>query len=321
MSTVSALEPNLSQSDGADVRGVAALLTPGNLVMAGLLAAAFLLLFFRWFLVQHAFAMNSPDDWGHVYIVPLISGYILWKRRDALLSMRSEVFWPGLPLILLGISCYFLFVITNYANHMFQGFAIVLTLAGLAILLLGPRMFPLLAFPIAYLAFGVTVSEMVMLKVTAQLQLMASWGSWVLLNVIGLVTERAGNVLVITTSGGEEIPLNVAEACSGMRMLVAFYALGAAVAFIACRHWWQRIALLLLAGPVAIFVNVLRVAFLGVGSLWNPELAKGDAHMLIGVLWLVPAFLLFMGVVWALNRIVRDEAPGAPDKKGVEAKP
>jgi exosortase/archaeosortase family protein len=93
-------------------------------------------------------------------------------------------------------------------------------------------------------------------------------------------------------------------------MVVAFYALAAAVGVMGCRHWWQRIALLLMAGPVAIFMNVVRVTVLGLLSLRDPNLAAGDAHMMIGTLLLVPSLALFLAVVWTLNRLVEDEPAG-----------
>lgn len=273
----------------------------GALLSAAALALAFIALFHRWFLVQNRFSLQFPDDWGHAFIVPFISGYAIWKQRAALARFTPEVFWPGALLFFLGVICYFYFT-TGVPNHMLQGWAIVLTLYGLVALLLGPRFMLPLTFPIAYLLFGVTISEKIMLKVTFELQLIASKGAWAVLNMVGLPTDLSGNVLAITRGDGSIIPLEVAKACSGMRTVVAFYALGTAVAFLSCRLWWQRVALLLLAGPIAIFINVLRVASLGVASVVNPNLAAGETHMFIGVLWLVPALGVFMAAVWALRK-------------------
>ncbi|MEC9374155.1 MAG: exosortase/archaeosortase family protein [Planctomycetota bacterium] len=297
-----------ASGDGAaPARSLQDWLSPANILIAALLAIPFLALFFKWFDMQHQFSWGSPD-WSHAYVVPLISAYVVWKSRDRLAELTPRAFWPGLLPLLLGVVCYYFFVIL-FPNHMFRGFAMVLTLFGLTLFILGPAFMTFLTFPIAYLAFAITISEMVMNKLTFQLQIIATWGAWLLLNIVGVTTDRAGNTLTILTGAGEAVPLNVAEACSGMRMLVAFYALGVAIAFLSCRQWWQRIALLILAGPVAIFVNILRVAFLGAATLVNPDFSQGDAHMFIGVLWLFPAFLLFMGVVWALKRIVHEDEP------------
>ncbi len=277
-------------------------------------AIAFCGLFFRWFQRQHLMSLSALDDWGHAYVIPLIAGYLLYQRREALAGARIQPYWPGLIAMLTGVACYFFFLII-YSNHMFQGAAMLLTLFGLLLLLLGTEAMRALFVPIAFLALGVTISERVMIELTFPLQKLAADGGYVLTTILGypfgVGAQVAGNTLTVLPAEGNPIPLNVAEACSGMRMIVAFVALGAAVAMIQCRYWWQRIALLLLAPPVAILLNVARVTTLAFASLANPEFAHGQAHTLIGTLLLIPGLLAFLGIVWALQRIVREPGAGA----------
>lgn len=295
--------------------------SPAAVIMGGALLAAFVGLFFRWFRVQHFLSFHRPEDWGHAYFIPVISGYLIWNWRRELASVRPTVFWPGLAPLLAGIMTYSFFLATPASSHMVQGWAIVLSLFGLVLLLLGPAAMRFLFIPIAYLVFAVTISEKIMTGITFQLQLLASQGAWVLLNLIGAVagfhTDVEGNTLTVVDSTGGLHPLNVAEACSGMRMVIAFYALGAAVAVLSCRFWWQRVALLLLAAPVALLMNVVRVTVLGVATLFDSDLAAGGAHTLIGTLLLVPGLALFLLVVWALNKLV-DEEGAAPAMTGAK---
>jgi exosortase len=287
---------------------------PATILAAVIFLVGLVGAFHFWFLQQHRFAMKAPADWSHAYLVPLITGYLIYRRRHELAVVEPRPFWPGLLVMLAGVATFAYFTLTRAPGvHMGQGASIIATIMGGILLVLGPRMLQGLFLPIAFLAFGITVSEAVMNELTWRLQNWAAVGSYILLNAITVQTDLAGNTLTIY-SGGKEIPLNVAEACSGMRMLVAFLALAAAVALVACPKWWQRIALILLAGPV--FTNILRVAFLGVAAIVNPELSAGEAHTLIGTLWLVPAFALFMGVVWVLRNLVRD---GKQPIKGAKA--
>ncbi len=297
------------------------LLSAQALVMAGLLTLALTGVFWEWLLRQNRFSMEQPADWGHVYMVPFISGYFIYRRRASIARLRPSVFWPGALPLLTGIAAYYLWTLTpSPGKHMFQGYALVLCVAGLTLLLTGPRLFAWLCLPVSYLAFGVTVSDRLMQDLTFKLQLVASQGASLLLKMMGFTVDLAGNTLSVASGTGEPHMLNVAEACSGMRMVIAFLALGVAVAFLSCPQWWQRVALVLLAVPVAVLTNVIRVASLGLASLWSPGLAEGTAHELIGVLWLVPAFLFFMGIVWALKGIVRDETkPAALAKRVREA--
>lgn len=277
-------------------------------VWTGVLAAAFVGLFFRWLRQQGTTSIDHMEDWGHALVIPFISGYLIWRRRDEIASERARVFWPAAVVFALGIVSY-AFCLIYVRNHMMQGLSLVLTLGGLVLWLTGPGMLRPLFLPIAYLTLGVTIAEQIMLAVTFKLQLLASKGAWIMLNLIGqpfdwFGVDIEGNTLEIVTGSGRVLPMNVAEACSGMRMVVAFYALAGAVALLGARSWWQRIALLLLAGPVAVLMNMVRVAVLGLLMLIDENLASGQAHMVIGTLLLFPSLLVFLGLVRVLEKIV-----------------
>lgn len=292
--------------------------TPEGLLMAGLLAAAFAGLFFRWFFIQHLNSSTHVEDWGHAYAMPLISGYLIWQAREKIAAARAAVFWPAFPVVLLGIMSYFFFVASRFTGgHMVQGWAVLLTLGSLLLLMVGPRVFRYLFLPLAILVFGVTISEAVMIRLTFPLQLIASQGAYLILSAVGAVAgfsaEVSGNTITVITSSAKPIPLNVAEACSGMRMVIAFFALSAVTGIMGCRYWWQRVALILLAAPVAILINIGRVATLGLLSMADQNLATGQAHTLIGTLLLIPGLGLFLLMVWILNKVVGDDqGPAAP---------
>ncbi len=291
--------------------------TPTGLMLTVVLGIGFMMMFFRWFVRQAQLSFDQPEDWGHAFVIPLISGYLIWLNRQKIIQEKTSVFWPAMVPFAAGIVAYAFCVIT-LKNHMTAGFAMILALGSLVLWMLGPKMFRHLVIPIGYLVMMVTISNAIMIAITFKLQLLASQGSWLILNLIGVPfdwfsVDIDGNTLNIITKTGEVLPMNVAEACSGMRMVVAFYALAIAVALIGCTQWWQRIALILLAGPVAIFMNMIRVTVLGLLMLGDPDLAAGDAHTMIGTILLVPSLVLFLAVVWALNRVV---APAEESAKG-----
>jgi exosortase len=294
-------------------------LSPAVWVGVGALALAYFGLYFRWFERQGLLSWSGLEDWGHAFVIPLISAYFVWRNRGRLREATPRAFWPGLLPLLLGIGGYFYGVVA-IKNHMIEGFAALLALFGLVLFLLGPGVSRWLFIPIAYLAFGITLAERIMIEITFQLQLLASEGAWVILGVLGAVfgfsVDLEGNTLILYHNN-ETIPLNVAEACSGMRMVVAFYALSVWVALTWCSQWWQRILMFLLAGPVAVFMNMIRVAVLGLLSLWDPELSTGQAHTMIGTLLLIPSLGLYLGLAWVLNRVVTE--PAGESGKGATA--
>ncbi len=286
-------------------------------VLSVVCCLAFIALFSDWFFRQGQMSARKIEDWGHAFVVPLIAGYILYQQRHRLAAATAQAYWPGLPLVLLGVVCYVFFMLA-VPNHMFQGAAMILTLFGTVLTAFGPQVARIAAIPILFLAFGVTISERIMISLTFPLQLLASKGAWILLTLIGSVADFSvdlqGNTLTIFDSAGKALPpLNVAQACSGMRMLIAFFALAAAVAFLGCRFWWQRIAILVWAAPVALFMNIVRVTVLGLLSLYNPNLAQGQAHMIIGTILLVPSLGVFMFMVWALKKAAPDDNTSKDD--------
>jgi exosortase len=204
---------------------------------------------------------------------------------------------------------------------------IAATIFGVALSLFGWRPMRYLWFPLAYLViFGTTYTDRILQIVTERLQDISALGGYFLLLVLGNDVDLAGNSITIHPAGTEAdgvtplspIPLNVAEACSGMRMLVAFMALGTLMAYIGLKQWWQRILLMILAVPVAVFVNVLRVATLGVLSLWDRGFSDGQFHTFVGFVWLVPAFLVFLGLMEIVRRLVVDapsESRNGPSEK------
>jgi len=291
------------------------LLSTTNLIKIGVLLAAFVVYFWNWILTQHLHSWGN-HDWSHAYLVPVISLYLIWQRRYELARLTPTTYWPGLAPMVLGLMSYPFFIV-GVPNHMGQGYSMILTLFGMVLVLLGPGMMRHLFLPIAYLVFMVTISEMIMIKITFKLKQWAAEGGDVLLQMLGVNVTRKGTTLEIVNGKGQSNPLDVADACSGMSMLIAFVALGAAVALVGCRFWWQRVVLVMLAAPTALLLNVLRIAVLGLLTLWDPNLAAGEAHTLIGTLLLVPGFFIYMGIVWALNKAVPEgKQPTAGSSKG-----
>lgn len=288
----------------AAVPGLGSVRTP-DVIAWLVVGVAFVGAFWLVISKQVELSLRYPEDWGHAFIMPLVAGYAVWLQRKTLASLRPRVFVPGLLALLFGVFAYFYSAVV-IRNHMATGFSTVIALYGVVLFLLGARYAQVLFLPIAILALCVTISNMVMDAVVFPLQLLASDGAFRVLGVLGKLFGFAvaidGNVLSV--DGNQ---LNVAEACSGLRMLVAFYALSAAIALLGCRRWWHRIAVLMLAGPVALLVNISRVAVLGLATLVNPDLASGSAHSWIGTALLFPAMLLFMGMIWLMKKATPDE--------------
>ncbi|MBL9147660.1 MAG: exosortase/archaeosortase family protein [Phycisphaerae bacterium] len=294
---------------------------PSTLAVASVALVGLLVwVFFFFFQAQVKFAFRSPSDWGHTLIIPAISGYFVWLKRKELLAEPFKPAWFGIVPVLLGLGIYFIGYLgpaSLIVHHNARGAGVGLTIFGLALLLFGWRAMRYLWFPLAYLVvFGQTISDGVLRPVTEQMQDWSARGASLMMTLFGMDVEREGNVLIVYQDG-EKNPLNVAEACSGMRMLLAFLALGVAIAHTGLSHWWQRVLLVVSGVPVAIGVNVLRVMTLGILSLWDVGFTTGEFHSFVGLVWLLPALLLYLGILWVLRSLVIEDGddPKAATKK------
>ncbi len=255
------------------------------------------------------FTLKLNADWAHVLVIPFFSLCYLYLHKRDLQTTPRRVALPGLVLMLAAISS-FIFWVYPGRNDMFQGFSMVACLFGLAWFLLGSRMMRVLWFPIGYLVFTVKISDMIWDRLAWRLQLIAAHSAEVVLNLlgflVGLDAQVRGSTIDLAVGGIPlDPPLNVAEACSGLRMLMAFIALGVAIAFMTPRPLWQRLIMLAATLPIAVFVNVGRVTTLGLlYALVDKDLAAGDVHLFIGMLMLIPAAGLCWLLGWILDRII-----------------
>ncbi len=258
------------------------------------------------------FAIAYSNEWSHIPLIPLISMYYVFQNKEQLMQTARRLYWPGLLIVFFGLFGYAWWIYPG-RNDMFQGYSLILTLFGVVLFLLGPRMMGILWFPIFYLVFSVRISQKLWDSISWNLQWIAAMGAAFMLKLIGvfigLDAHLRGSTIDLIYGNRPIEPLNIAEACSGLRMLMAFLALGVAMAFLFNRRWWQRLVMILMAVPIALFINVLRVTALGLISLYDNSLIHGDFHIFIGMTMLVPAAGLFLLLGWILDHIIIYEEP------------
>jgi exosortase len=129
----------------------------------------------------------------------------------------------------------------------------------------------------------------------APLQLFASSVATSVAQALGVSIYRDGNVIHLATTS-----LGVAEACSGLNSLSALVVGSLLLGFLEDASVLGRVLLLALSVPLAIAVNVLRVAGTAVLADYHMEFAMGFYHMLSG--WLV--FVLGFGLLWLTGKLV-----------------
>ena len=139
-------------------------------------------------------------------------------------------------------------------------------LAGLCLLLGGKQILKWAAPSIVFLFFMLPLPYRVEVGLRTPLQSLGTVASCYTLQTLGLPAYPEGNQI----HGITEQPLEVEQACSGLGMMMVFFALCAAVVyFISDRPLWERAAVLISAPPIAIFANVLRISVTGTLYAWG----------------------------------------------------
>jgi exosortase len=193
-------------------------------------------------------------------------------------------------------------------NDFVWDFGMVVTVFGVVLMLSGWDVMKTAWFPIAFLVCALPWPGLVYSWVAGPLQMLAAKAAVVMLRFTGVEAWRVGTKIVMFGHNNALRALNVAEACAGLRSLMTFITVAAAVAFLSARPLWQKAIITFSAVPVAIFCNVMRVAGQGILDYHKGyEWSQGFAHQFAGVVMLIPAFFLIMAVGWVLDHLFLEE--------------
>jgi len=276
--------------------------------MCGLCGLVYALLF-REELIQLLDSWTSSAAESHGFLIPAFSLYFLWQQRKALSTVRGKPCYLGLALMLATVLAYvwFIFIQMYYPRQI-----MMLAMLGAMVLLVGGwRIVKLTWLPIAFLIFALPLPTRLYYAVSMPLREWSSIVAAVILNSLPDVSAEAYGVIITGTHLNENFNLNVAEACSGMRLLMAFLALGVAMAYLEKRPAVHRVVLLCSTIPIAIFCNMLRVLITGFIHIYaGAEYATGLLHTLLGLVTLGVAFALYGLLAWLMNRLVVEEEEG-----------
>ena len=236
------------------------------------------------------------SNYSHGFLVPLVSAYLVWKKKDKLKSLERKKSYFGFLILLLGLGIYI--VGTAGAEYFSARFSLVIVLFGLVYYLNGKEWAKELLFPIAFLTFMVPIPNVIYYAIAFPMQLLSSKLTQYVLHFIGFPSIRQGNIILLPNYSME-----VAEACSGLRSLVSLLALGAFFAYITFpkdtnsdKSNLKRLILFLSVFPIAIGANIFRILITAIGAyVISPKLAEDFLHKLSGlIVFLISVFSLFI---------------------------
>jgi exosortase len=233
----------------------------------------------------------SNDYYSHGFLVPLVSGLIVWTKREHL--QRREPSIIGVFLLILAALLYALSFLWEIKVLGALSFLIVLTAIPFSVF--GIRTIRTMLFPLAFLLFMIPLPFIP--ELAYQLQETSVYSSSWLLDVLGLPITSSGPEIYL-----ENITFTIGLPCSGINTFIALLALAAVYGYILTGSFYKRVILFVLAFPIAIVANILRIStIILVAHYVSIETATGWYHNLSSPLFFVIAFLALVLVSWLMR--------------------
>jgi exosortase len=227
----------------AGVKSSALVLSGPQLAALALAAATLVLVFQGTF--SFLYAQWQLDEYSHGFLIPLISAYLLWRRRVQFAQLSFRPSWAGVALAAFGLALYFLGSLASITTV--DAYALVIVIAGCVLGLMGWEAFKVALVPIALLFLMNPIPRFFYNNLSLELQLLSSQIGVAIMRAFGVSVFLEGNVIDLGT-----YKLQVAEACSGLRYLFPLMTLGVIVAYLFKGKAWMRWGLFLSTVPITV---------------------------------------------------------------------
>ncbi len=253
-------------------------------------------IFFYAGMVDLWIAWQEPE-YSHGPLIPIISGYLFLRQMKGVSEAPGPVVdrWPGVAVLLIALLVGLLGNITQIEG--FVSMAIIIWSGGLILVCFGWNRGKQFWPPVLHLAFMLPLPFILYWKMSIALQLISSELGVMFIRMMDIPVYLEGNIIDLGN-----YKLHVAEACSGLRYLFPIMSFTYLFAVLYQGSIWHKAILLFSAIPIAIFMNSVRVGFVGIiVENYGIEHAEGFMHYFEG--WVV--FLLCIGVIVALARVLQ----------------
>ena len=230
---------------------------------------------------------GEQQELSHSYFIPIISGWLLWTNREAVMASIGDPSVYGFAMLAAGLGMLVLGQLSFV--YVLQHVGLVVVIAGLIAAFGGMSLLRITSAPVAFLLFAVPPPYWVVTVLSWKFQFMSSViGVW-MIELMGIPVFLSGNIIDLG-----EYKLQVAEACSGLRYLFPFVSLGVITAYMFRGPLWQKAIIVIATIPITIFMNSVRIALTGaLVQAFGTEHAEGALHFFEG--WVV--FVLCLSLI------------------------
>ena len=275
------------------------------------------IIFWRTFHALMLFSLDHESS-SHILLIPLVSIYLLWTERLRIFQVVRTSLVSGGTLVLAAIALY-LFILSHSSvqdpEQTLPGatVAIVLLWLGGFLLFYGVAAWRKASFSLLFLLLMVPLPPAFLDHSIYLLQQGSTEIAYLLFKALGVPVLRQG--FFLTVPG---VTIEVAQECSGIRSSVALFITCLLAAHLFLRTKWRMLVFVLLAFPLAIIKNGIRITTLTLLSVYvDPGFLTGRLHHQGGFVFFLLALAILAPVLMFLQR---SEKKTLVDKAAVAAK-
>jgi exosortase D (VPLPA-CTERM-specific) len=234
---------------------------------------------FQYTISDMLYRWNTQEEYGYGYLIPVITLFLIWQRKNQLAEIEFRPSWWGLLLVMSGGVLFFLGEVAT--TYTLAQYGLVVTILGVALTLLGWKAFRIIMVPLALLFFMVPLPPFIYNTLSTKLQLVSSALGVDVIRLFGISVYLEGNVIDLGT-----YKLQVVDACSGLRYLFPLASLAFVAAYIYQGAFWKKAVIFLSSIPITVLMNSFRIGVIGIlVEYGGPEQAEGFLHYFEG--WVI----------------------------------
>jgi exosortase D (VPLPA-CTERM-specific) len=228
----------------------------------------------------------QDGDYSYALSIPLITAFIIWKKRRLIASTPVSTFWLG------GVFFFIFLIISIYgilgSSPSAVRPALPLIILSICLFCFGKDIFKIMAFPLSLLIFMIPLPTLVQTKISVPLKSISTKLGELILRLLDVSVFVEGNIIDLGVT-----QLQVADACSGLRYILPLLALGVIFVYFFEKSRWKQATLVVSTIPIAIVTNALRIGGTGfLAQKFSLQLADSFFHGFSG--WLLFLFALML---------------------------
>lgn len=240
---------------------------------------------------------QRSDEYSVGMIVPFLALYILWTRRRVITEYPIKPSIWGFVLFVGAQVIRFFGLFFMYSSA--ERFSIVLSIAGIVLLLFGWQLFRKVAPILLFLCLMLPPPNFIQSYTVLHLQRWATSSAVFCLEMVGCEVIQEGNTIHIG-----ETSVEVAYACNGLRMITAFFVISGLVVLMVKRVWWEKLIILVSSLPIALMCNTVRLTITALAlTQLNDEFWNDKFHDFGGYAMMPLALAIVVGELWLLTKL------------------